>query len=106
MGMLIILNSYQIACKVSIPTSMATNSAPNTDVSTVDCFLKYQTINDMFMYIMNLVLGIVVRLLNELLLSMNIHRSTSFPLKVGALGGIASTASSEKSVQSHSQKVL
>ena len=44
----IILNLYQIAHKI-IPTFMATNSAPNTDDSIVDCFLEYQLISDMFM---------------------------------------------------------
>ena len=39
-GMLIILNLYQVAHKVSMPTFMVTNSAPNTDVSMVHCFLE------------------------------------------------------------------
>ena len=49
MGMTIILSLSQVACKVLILTLMAANSAPNTDVSVVDCFLEYQLISDIFM---------------------------------------------------------
>ena len=45
-GIPIILNLYQMACNVSIPTFMVTNSAPNTDNSIVDCFLEYQLTSD------------------------------------------------------------
>ena len=41
-----ILNLYWITCKVLILTLIATNSAPNTYVSAVCCFLEYQFISD------------------------------------------------------------
>ena len=46
MGIPINLNLYQITHKISILTFMVTNSAPNTVVSMIDCFLEYQLIND------------------------------------------------------------
>ena len=47
--MLITLNLCWIACKVLIPTFMATNSASNTDISMEDYFLEYQLTSDMLM---------------------------------------------------------
>ena len=49
MGIPIILRFNKIVHKVLIPKIMATNSAPNTDISIVDSFLEYQLIRDMFM---------------------------------------------------------
>ena len=68
----IILNLYWMAYKVSILTFMATNSAPNTDVPMVDCFLECQLINDIFIHSMNPVFDLLVFLL-QALLSMKIH---------------------------------
>ena len=89
---------------MSTPTFMAANSAPNTDVSMVDCLLEYLLISGILTYVMNLVIYLLAYLLTALPLSMNIHRSTSLPLGGGALGGIGSAAPSVKSVQSHSWK--
>ena len=55
--------------------------------------------------IMKLILDLLVPL-STWLLSTNTCRSTSLSLGSGALGGIASTATSKKSVKSHSQKLL
>ena len=76
--------------KVMIMTFKVTNSAPNTDVSLVDSFVKKQ-LSDMFIQIMNTVLDLLVHLKLSCLLSTNICRYTSFPLSSGALGGITST---------------
>ena len=94
MGIPIILHLYWVACKVSTPMFMVTNSVPNTDVSMVDCFLENQLMSDIFMLIMNPVLDLLVHLFQAWLMFTNIHRFMSFPLGGGALGGIASTAPS------------
>ena len=100
-GMPIILNLYWMACKISTPTFLATNSVQKTDNSMIDCFLEYHMINDVFIYIMNLVLDLLMWLLLAWLLSTNILRSTSLPLGIGALGGIASTAPLIRSLSTH-----
>ena len=65
----IILNLYWMACSVSTPTVMATNTVPNTDDSMVDCFLEYHVINDIHIYLKpgpkhpNLLVGIMIAVL-------------------------------------------
>ena len=56
----IIFNIYWMTPKVFTPSFMATNSAPNTDVYIAYWFLKYQLINDMFIYITNLIQDLLV----------------------------------------------
>ena len=52
------LNLYQVACSVSTQPLMSTNSATNIDFSMVDYFYKIQSNNDVFIYIINLVLDL------------------------------------------------
>ena len=81
---------------VSTPTFMATNSAPNSDVSMVNYILEYKLINAIFKSIMYPILSHLVHSLPAWLLSINIHRSTSFPFGSREVGGIGSTAPSYK----------
>ena len=79
MGIPIILSLYLKPHRASIPYFMATNSVPNIDVSTVDCFFEDHCTSAVFMYIKKPLLDPQDTLSPAWLLSTNLLISTSFP---------------------------
>ena len=93
MGIPIILNLYLKPHRASILRFMVTNSAPNTDVSTVGGFFENHCTNAVFACIKKSLLDLQDTLSPAWLLSANMQISTSLPQGSGAFMGIASLAS-------------
>jgi len=90
-GMPIIRTLYLSPLSVSTPCFIATNSAPKTEVSMVDCFFEIQIIGAKLQKIKNPVRERRVDLSPAWSLSTIIRRSMSLPSGGGMSVGMAST---------------
>ena len=87
-GLIVIMRSlYLMPLSASTPVFIATNSAPNTEPSMFACFLLSQSITAVFKNMKYPVRDRFVILSPACSLSTHIHRSTTFPFGLGALGG-------------------
>ena len=93
MGIPIILSLYLKPHRASRPCFMATNSAPNIDVSTIDCFFENHCTNAVFMYIKKTLLNMQENLSPAWSLSTNMQISISFPQGIAAFMDVAFLAS-------------
>ena len=78
--------------RASMPFFITTNSAPKSDVSSIDCLLENHCTRAVFTYIKKPLLDLQDTLSPAWLLSINIKILTSFPQGSGMFMGIVSSA--------------
>ncbi len=84
----IIDNLHHMPCRISMNEFMTTNSAPKVHISIIDCLFQYQLTNAVLRCVRKPVQDLCICYSPTWSLSMNILRSTAFPIALSALWGI------------------